>query len=214
MERSVINKMNVLKLNRSWQTVGQCSVKRAIIDLAAGVSAKALAFEYGEFDEDGLPTGDPISIIPTDWDEWIDLPVRPWEDGVTYAGGAKVLRAPTVLVAKNFNAMPRKTFKGNPSKEGVRIRDNNICQYTGRKLKKDQITIDHVLPKSRGGKDTWDNLVSADKEINLRKGNMTNEEAGLHLIRKPEAPGSIPLSMLIREIKHRDWKPFLVNVDE
>jgi hypothetical protein len=214
MERSVVNKMIVLKLNKSWQAVGQCSVKRAIIDLAAGISAKSLALEYGEFDEDGFPIGDPISIIPTDWEEWVKLPVRPWEDGVTYAGGAKILRAPTVLVAKNFNQMPRKTYKGNPSKEGVRIRDNNVDQYTGKKLKRDEITIDHVVPKSRGGKDTWENLVSTHKDINLRKGNMLNHEAGLHLIRKPEAPGSIPLSMLITEAKHRDWRPFLVNIDE
>jgi hypothetical protein len=214
MDRSVVNKMIVLKLNKSWQTVGQCSVKRAIIDLAAGVSAKALAFEYGEFDEDGQPIGDPISIVPTDWDEWVTLKVRPWEDGVTYANGNKVLRAPTVLVAKNFNAMPKKTFRGNPSKEGVLIRDNYIDQYTGKKLKREEATIDHVIPRSKGGKDSWDNLVATHREINFKKGNLLNHEAGLHLLRRPETPGAIPLSLLIREAKHRDWKPFLVNVAE
>jgi hypothetical protein len=210
---TVVNKIIVLKLNAGWQPIDYCSIKRAIIDLAAGLSAKALAFEYN-LNCDGEPEGKPISIIPTEWDDWIKLPVRPWEFGVSYHNGDRFLRAPSVIVAKNYSEMPLKLFKGNPSKEGILIRDNFKCQYTGKKLKRENVSIDHVIPKSKGGKDVWENLVATSKEINFKKGNLTNKEAGLKLIRKPGPPIPIPKSLLIRRALHLDWKPFLIENDD
>ena len=219
---SVINKTIVLKLNADM--AGRRSVHRCkgYCGFVACLSAKALDFEYerdenGNYilDEHGSPLHDPIGATPVDWDAWITLIVRPWEmdDAIHYGSeGHKLMRAPTVLIAKNFHKMPKKSFKGKPSKDAIIIRDGSIDQYTGKKLKRDEITIDHIIPQSKGGKDTWENLVSTSKEINSRKGNKFNHEAGLKLIRQPKAPAPIPLSQLIRDIKHPTWRPHLPHL--
>ena len=221
---SVINRYIVLKLNRVWQPVGFCSVKKAIGDLAAGLSAYALDFEYTKdengnyiLDEDGRPVeiaeGYPLTV---DWETWTTLSVRPWEteDGIRYCNGNKLMRAPTVLIAKNFATMPKKTFRGKPSKEAIWIRDGGVDQYTGKKLRRENATVDHVKPQSKGGRDTWENLVITDKDINSKKGNLSNDEAGLKLIRQPVAPRPMPLSSLIREVKHPTWRKFLTHIDD
>ena len=212
----------VLKLNKAWQAVGTSTVAKAVVDLAAGKSALALDFEY-EKDEngnyilgdDGRPVSDPINATPTDWETWINLPVRSFDEVIHYGSdGHKLMRAPTVLIAKHFNKMPKKSFRGKPSKDAIYIRDGGIDQYTGKKLKRDEATIDHVLPSSRGGKDEWTNLALTSKEINSKKGNKLNHEIGLRLLREPKAPAPIPLSQLIREIRHFTWGPHLPHLKE
>ena len=217
---NIINRTQVLKLNSAWQAVGQSTVGKALVDLAAGKCALALDIEYekdekGEYilDENGWPCGQSWPR-PVDWDEWITLPVRPFDDVIHYGNGLKTMRAPTVIIAKNFAKMPVKKFKGKPSKDAIWIRDNGTDQYTGKKLKRDEATIDHVLPQSRGGQNTWENLALTAKEINSKKGNKLNSEAGLRLIREPKAPRPVPLSQLIREIRHQDWKRFLPHLVE
>ena len=216
---SIINKLLCLKLNKAWQPVGFSSVGRAIVDLAAGISARSLNFDYAKDDSGNYildeygSTGDPISIIPCDWDEWLTLPVRSFDEVVHYGNGSKIMRVPTVLIAKNYNKMPYKTFRGKPSKDAIWIRDGGICQYSRKKLRKNESSVDHIIPKSRGGKDEYTNLVITDKEINAKKGNKTPEEAGLKLIKYPKAPPPIPLSAMIRECKHPTWKPFLITID-
>jgi 5-methylcytosine-specific restriction endonuclease McrA len=79
------------------------------------------------------------------------------------------IRVPTVIVALNFAKVPRKRPK--LSAKTIRERDGNRCQYTGVLLRPDQGSLDHVLPRSRGGKDTWENLVWSSKDVNARKAN-------------------------------------------
>jgi 5-methylcytosine-specific restriction endonuclease McrA len=217
---SIINRTQVLKLNSAWQAVGQSTVGKALVDMAAGQSALALDIEYekderGEYilDENGWPVGQSWPRAVT-WEEWIQLPVRSFDDVIHYCNGSKVMRAPTVIIAKNFGRMPKKIFKGKPSKDAIWIRDRGIDQYTGKKLKRENATIDHVIPQSRGGPNTWENLALTAKEINSKKGNKLNHEVGLTLINEPKAPRPIPLSHLIREIRHFSWKPHLPHLAE
>ena len=217
---NIINKTQVLKLNSAWQAVGQSTVGKAIVDLAAGKCALALDIEYekdenGNYivDENGWPCGKSWPR-PVTWEEWIALPVRQFDDVIHYGNGTKIMRAPTVIIAKNFSKMPKKSFKGKPSKDAIWIRDSGVDQYTGYKLRRDNATIDHVVPQSRGGLHSWENLVLTSKELNAKKGNKMNNEVGYHLIREPKAPRPIPLSHLIREIKHVDWTPYLPHLSE
>ena len=76
------------------------------------------------------------------------------------------------------------------TKRNIYIRDKYRCQYTGKQLKFNEANIDHVVPKAKGGKNTWDNLVVCSKDINSIKGDKTNEEAGLKLIKKPTKPST------------------------
>lgn len=92
------------------------------------------------------------------------------------------------------------------SRKNVLRRDQHRCQYCA---SHDRLTIDHVLPKSRGGKDSWENLVAACVPCNNRKGNRTPEEAGMTLAREPFRPSYV---MFIRDFvgQMEDcWKPYL-----
>lgn len=208
---NIANKLICLKLNKAWQPVGYSTVGKALVDLAAGVSARALDLDY-ELDENGEPIGDPISMNPVDWETWLTLPCRPYD--LVIHTSKMTVRVPTVLIARNFNKMPVKKFKGKPSKDAIWIRDEGIDQYTGKPLRREDATIDHVVPQSKGGHDSWENLVTTHRDINSEKGNKSNSEAGLKLIRAPKVPAPVPISLLIREVRHRDWRPFLVKIDK
>jgi hypothetical protein len=204
---SIADKLLVLKLNKHWKVVGQGIVSDALIDLAAGLNSYALDIDYDTNEDGSVNFEYPTITRPVEWDEWITLPIRPWD--FTIRSVKLEVRVPTILIAKNYEGMPMVKFGKKPSSEQVRIRDDNVCQYTGKKLRRDDISIDHVIPKSRGGTDTWGNLVTACKEINRKKGNRMNEEVGLKLIRTPQVPKPIPRYMLIQEARHADWKIFL-----
>lgn len=204
---NIANKAIVLKLNSNWQTVGYGIVADAIVDLVAGGSIKALDIQY-PLDENGNPDRSVSPpMIPVDWDTWITLPIRPWDDVINSTKLS--IRVPTIVIANNFHKMPMKTWRGKPSKEAIYIRDGGRCQYTGKTLDRKNATIDHILPKSRGGGDEWTNLALTSKEVNSKKGNALNNEIGLRLIRQPMIPKPIPVSQLIREAKHPDWELFI-----
>ena len=84
------------------------------------------------------------------------------------------------------------------------------CQYTGTLLRPEEGSLDHVVPRSRGGPDAWENLVWAAKNVNQRKGNRLPHEAGLKLLTVPRAPKEVPVTALIRHTPGiDDWKLFL-----
>jgi 5-methylcytosine-specific restriction endonuclease McrA len=78
------------------------------------------------------------------------------------------------------------------SRRNIFERDSNTCQYCGRRFSKSDLTLDHVVPRSRGGRDSWENLVLACVNCNVRKGNRTPEEAQIRLVRKPTKPAWLP----------------------
>jgi 5-methylcytosine-specific restriction endonuclease McrA len=117
------------------------------------------------------------------------------------------LRVPTVIVSTQFDRMPVR----NPrvTRAAVFERDQGVCQYTGEFVGKSGGNLDHVVPRDRGGRDSFENLVWAKKEVNSLKANRLPHEAGLRLRRKPKAPSPLPASATIREAKHPDWRHFL-----
>ena len=92
------------------------------------------------------------------------------------------------------------------SRRNIMKRDGNRCQYCGIGR---NLTIDHVVPRSRGGRDTWENLVTACDDCNVRKGNRTPEEAGMPLKKKPYRPVHITFLQSILGSVEDDWKPYL-----
>jgi len=189
----VLNKAMVLVLNRNWQAIHVRTPAEAFCQMATG-AATALEIEGEEY------------IRPVTWAEWITLPVREQDQAVRTARGQ--IRVPTVVVAVNFDRVPKKRPK--LCAKTIRERDGNRCQYTGRELRPDEGSLDHVLPRSRGGQDTWENLVWSAKDVNTRKGNRLPHEAGLKLLSVPRAPKEQLVTATIRN-SHSipEWKLFL-----
>src|SRR6266436_2806945 len=161
----ILNKTIVLVLNRNWQAINVRTPQEAFCMMATNV---ATALEIDGDDH----------IRPVMWDEWIMLPVRPQDNAVQTVRGQ--VRVPTVIVAVNYAKVPKKRPK--LCAKTIRERDGNRCQYTGKVLKPEEGSLDHVLPRSRGGKDAWENLVwSAKKDVNQRKADRLPHEAGLKL---------------------------------
>ncbi len=94
------------------------------------------------------------------------------------------------------------------TRRSLMIRDNYTCQYCGAKLPKSQLTMDHVIPKVRGGKTTWENVVCACKSCNLRKGSRTPEEAHMPLRKRPERPRYLAIVFLSHPT-HESWTKYL-----
>ena len=189
----ILNKTIVLVLNRNWQAINIRTPADAFCQMATSV-ASALEID-GE-----------NHIRPVTWDEWITLPIRDGDNAVHTVRGA--IRVPTVIVALNFAKVPKKRPK--LCAKTIRERDGNRCQYTGKLLKPEEGSLDHVLPRSRGGKDAWENLVWSSKVVNAKKGNRLPHEAGLKLLSVPRAPKELPVTALIRNAPSiADWKLFV-----
>lgn len=92
------------------------------------------------------------------------------------------------------------------SRHNVLRRDNFLCQYCGTNR---NLTLDHLLPRSRGGEDTWFNIVTACSKCNSRKGDRTPEEAGLKLLRQPAKPSLSTFLQLHLNGHNQDWQLYL-----
>ncbi len=97
------------------------------------------------------------------------------------------------------------------SKHNVYLRDAGICQYCGKKCSNKELTIDHVIPVSKQGPETWSNVVAACRHCNQKKGNRTPAAAGMPLLREPEPPRWMtPLELELRNSKiPSTWHPYL-----
>jgi len=189
----MLNKATVLVLNRNWQAINVRTPQEAFCQMATGV-ATALEIEGED------------QIRPVSWDEWICLPIRPQDDTAHTVRGA--IRVPTVIVLANFAKVPKKRPK--LCARTIRERDGNRCQYTGKLLRPDEGSIDHVVPRSRGGRDAWENCVWSSKQVNTKKGSRLPHEAGLKLLKPPRALPEMPASAFIRNTYSvEDWKLFL-----
>ena len=96
------------------------------------------------------------------------------------------------------------------NRRNIYARDENRCQYCGRRFSTSELTLDHVVPRTLGGGATWTNLVCCCVKCNSRKGGRTPVEAGMRLTRKPFKPRRSPIIRLtIRNEKYRSWRHFV-----
>lgn len=209
---NVINQP-VLCLNGVWQALGTKTVKEALIAMLGGEkgnSPAAMAIDMVfPIDADGnVDWNNPEYTQPVGWDEWRKLPVREYDLAIHTSN--MEIRAPRVIIQPNYSKMP--IVQPRPTKEAIRKRDGGICQYTGEVLTWKEGNIDHVTPRSQGGRNTFENMVWCHKDINSKKADKTPKQAGLALIRKPFAPKSLPISSTINVAHHPSWVHFLDHV--
>ena len=194
----ILNKSIVLVLNRNWQAIHVRTPQEAFCQMATNV-ATGLEIELAK----GARAE---ALRPVTWEEWIRLPIRDQDKAVHTVRGP--IRIPTVIVAVNYAKVPKKRPK--LCAHSIRGRDDNRCQYTGRLLHPDEGSLDHVVPRSRGGHDSWENLVWASREVNARKGNRLPHEAGLKLLRIPRALREMPATAFIRNAHGiPEWNLFI-----
>ncbi len=128
----------------------------------------------------------PINI--TSWERAISLLYKGKADGVRYNGhfiNGKY-RLPEIIRLAKYVPMPYSEVV--LSRRNIYLRDNHTCQYCGRQG--GNLTIDHIVPKSKGGEDSWQNMVVCCARCNNRKGDRSLEEAGMKLIGVPYRPSS------------------------
>lgn len=122
---------------------------------------------------------------------------------VSVQDSERVIRSPSLImrIPKAIRLLVRAVIRHyqnhKPHRQGIFRRDHHTCQYCG---KKGPVTLDHVVPKSRGGGDSWENLVSACFECNNKKGNHCPEEVGMKLLRPPRPPVPLELSYELWQI--------------
>lgn len=183
----------VLVLNRFFVPVSVTSLKRAFILLYGG-SAKAVDNDYQTFD----------------FESWSQIRSIDEEDCVRTV--SRVIKAPRVILLVRYDGYHRKQPRFN--RINIFRRDGDKCQYCTKTYNKSELTLDHVVPRSLGGKSVWENIVCCCIKCNRKKGGRTPEQAGMNLLNRPVKPKwSLFSNFHIRTVKYEEWKPFLSFVD-
>ena len=185
---------SVLVLNRLYQPVHVTSVRRALILLYRG-AAKAVDEHYQTFD----------------FESWAELSAAVHEESI--GTSSKRLRVPRVILLQAYDHLPRARVRF--SRLNIYARDRYTCQYCGRSPARVELNLDHVIPRSRGGVTSWENVVCSCVPCNLRKGGRTPEEARMHLRRLPTRPRWTPFfrGPPTQGRFYSQWLPFLSLAD-
>ena len=112
---------------------------------------------------------------------------------------------PSIIKLKSYRYLKRKNL--SLTRKNILFRDNNVCQYCGESKK--QLTIDHVIPKDKGGLDSWENLVSACSNCNIKKGNRYLHNVKMELLNRPIKPSYIMYLQKYAQQEYSSWKPYL-----
>lgn len=195
----------VLVLNKFYFPIGVETIERTFGNIFSG-SVTPLDITY-DVNEDGCVNLEQVEYFTatTSVKEWIGLPIRSYDEYIQTVKGP--VRVPQVVICTNFDRIIHSKVQF-PTKHNIYKRDNYTCLYTGKKLSKDELSVDHVIPKSKGGKDTWENLATCDRLLNSQKSNMSVAEAGLRLSYKPYKPTNGMTFDLYKD----EWSSFLKNM--
>lgn len=177
-----------LVLNRNWQAIGVASVARTL-SLVVADRAKIV---------------DPIDFQQYGWKDWAKL--IPKEDELFVQAVSLRIRVPEVITLTEFDRVPSNAVAF--SRRNLYRRDRHACQYCGSQPGTEELTIDHVLPRSRGGTSNWENCVLACVACNRRKADRTPLEAKMPLRKKPVRPSWQPLYAR-HEMAIESWSKFL-----
>jgi 5-methylcytosine-specific restriction endonuclease McrA len=192
---------SVLVLNKLFMAIHIISVRRAFCLLCKDL-AEVVNLEDGQF----------ITYDFESWREVSEYRARHFrqEDDDWVRTPNSEIQVPRVIRLLGYDKLPRQTVKFN--RRNIFARDNNQCQYCGKKFPTSELSLDHVTPRSQGGESTWENIVCACVKCNVKKGGRTPRQAGLTLVRKPEKPRRSPLlNLKMTHRKYQSWRTFLDN---
>jgi 5-methylcytosine-specific restriction endonuclease McrA len=191
---------SVLVLNKTFMAVHVISVRRAFCLLCKEL-AEVVATDDGSFATYDFASWSELSafkranVTRHDDEDWIKT-------------ASTEIQAPRVIRLTTYDRVPRQTVKFN--RRNIFARDHNQCQYCGKKVATSELSLDHVTPRSQGGGTSWENIVCACVDCNVRKGGRTPRQANMTLIKKPEKPKRSPLlSAKMSQRKYQSWQSFL-----
>jgi len=189
---------SVLVLNRSYVAVHVIGVRRAF-SLLCRELAEVIHAEDGQF-------------FNYDFESWRQRcekrarhkqPEEDWIRAVHFE-----IQVPRVIRLLHYDRLPHRVLRLN--RHTIFARDEHRCQYCGRRFPTGQLSLDHVIPRSRGGTTSWENVVCACLGCNVKKGGRTPQEAHMRLVAKPTRPRRSPLVTLkLRNPKYAAWKIWL-----
>jgi 5-methylcytosine-specific restriction endonuclease McrA len=192
--------LSVLVLNRSFVAVHITNVRRAITLLFRQL-AEVVHIEEGQYAAHTLDSWRELSALRSSFRG----PEEDWVRAVGYD-----LQAPRVIRLISCDRGPRQGLRFN--RRNVFARDGNQCQYCGKQFPTSELSLDHVVPRSRGGITSWENIVCACVACNVRKGGRTPPEARMNLVRHPVKPKRSPLlTVKLGNPKYESWKSFVDN---
>ena len=177
-----------LVLNRNWQAVNVANVARALVLLWNDHAKVVDVNDYQMFT----------------WEDWASIDPA---DGDRFIQSTSVkLRVPEVIVLNNFDKLPETavTF----SRRNLFKRDKYVCQICSRQPGLEELTIDHVVPRAKGGISSWENCIVACVSCNRKKADFLLEEVGMKLRRQPFKPKWRPV-YAVRDIRLDSWKKFI-----
>jgi 5-methylcytosine-specific restriction endonuclease McrA len=189
---------SVLVLNRFYMAVRVVDVRRAMTLLYRGC-AEVITIEedaYANYDFDN-------------WCEISLLHAMEKQDGEEFLRTPhQEVQVPRIVRLVLYDKVPKSTVRFN--RKNLFARDGYRCQYCGQTRPMSQLSLDHVVPRSQGGKTTWENVVCSCTGCNSRKGGRTPQEAAMRLLSHPAKPHANPgMVATLKDPRYESWKTFL-----
>ncbi|NLK40824.1 MAG: HNH endonuclease [Planctomycetes bacterium] len=189
---------HVLVLNKHYMALRIIGARRAF-SLLCREQAEVIACEEGTYANYDFRTWQQVSQAERsfeahkyDWVSTVHLDIA----------------VPRIIRLLFYDRLPRQSVKFN--RRNIFARDGSRCQYCGKKFPTSELSLDHVVPRTLGGKSTWTNIVCACTACNVKKGGRTPEQAHMKLIQKPEKPKRNPIIGLhLSADRYKSWKQFL-----
>jgi 5-methylcytosine-specific restriction endonuclease McrA len=189
---------NVLVLNKHYAAVHIVSARRAFSMLYREL-AEVIAIENDTY-------------LSYDFDSWREVSIYRAQYEREHYDWVRCVRfeiaVPRIVRLLGYDRLPRQSVNFN--RRNIYARDRNRCQYCGKRFPTNELSLDHVVPKTLGGKTTWDNIVCCCVSCNVRKGGRTPVQARMRLIAEPIKPNRSPVIQLrLNSAKYASWKQFL-----
>ena len=199
----ILDKSRVLKLDKNWRPFATASIRKAFLDAGAGAVTLLRFYE-------GNPT-------PYRLEDWINIPVGEKEEYITiggkYHGEIRKVAIPRVIICVGFDQviLQKQNFKKSQpiTTRSVAERDDFICAVSNKKLPPQDWSIEHIRPRSKGGKNEWENVRLMDRRLNSLRGNKSYRKIGY---RKPKSkPAPIKkLSKIVNKWEFPEWDLFQI----
>ncbi|QOV90255.1 HNH endonuclease [Humisphaera borealis] len=196
---------NVLVLNRFYQAIRVINVRRAFSMLFRDLA------EVIHIETDTAGQHHWQNMDFTEWAELSELKRTFEPDQFDWIHTVRFqIAVPRIIRLLGYDKLPRQDVKFN--RRNIYARDSNKCQYCGKKFATTDLSLDHVVPRSQGGKANWENIVCCCVKCNVKKGGRTPTQANMHLITKPIKPKRSPvINIRLADERYKSWKQFLDN---